>query len=206
MKKYVLIACERSQVECTAFRAVGAIAFSCDIQACAGNHPEWHIQGDVTPFLKGQRYFKTADGKEHHVSQWDLIIAHPPCTYLSRAGSTFLFPHGILDPIRHAHGIVAKCFFQTCLVSCATHVAVENPTPNKIWELPKPDQVLQPYEFGVPFQKRTLLWLRNLPPIMPTLYSSGRKSWVYNSRLPNTRSRSFEPIAKAMAEQWFPLL
>lgn len=206
MKKYVLIACERSQVECATFRAVGAIAFSCDIQACAGNHPEWHIQGDVTPFLKGQKYFKTTDGKEHHVRQWDLIIAHPPCTYLSRAGSTFLFPNGILDPIRHAHGIVAKCFFQKCIDAYATHVAVENPTPNKIWELPKPDQVLQPYEFGVPFQKRTLLWLRNLPPIIPTLYSCGRKSWVYNSRLPNTRSRSFENIAKAMAEQWFPLL
>lgn len=206
VSKYALIACERSQVECSAFREQGVIAFSCDIQACAGGHPEWHIQGDVTPFLKGQRYFYTADGTLHHVKQWDLIIAHPPCTYLSKAGSTLLFPKGKLDPIRYAHGIVAKTFFQMCLDAKANFVAVENPTPNLIWELPKPNQVLQPYEFGHPFQKRTLLWLRNLPPIMPEVYSCGRKSWVYNSRLANTRSRSFENVAKAMARQWTPLL
>lgn len=84
--KYVLIACEESQTECIAFRQAGAAAFSCDIKACSGNHPEWHIRDDVTPFLKGRRYFKTCDGVEHHVPQWDLIIAHPPCTYLARSG------------------------------------------------------------------------------------------------------------------------
>lgn len=205
-KIFVLIACERSQVECSAFRALGANAFSCDIQRCAGNHPEWHIQGDVTPFLRGQRYFYTQDGKLHHAGRWDLIIAHPPCTYLSRVASPHLFRGGQLNELRHAYGLVARDFFYKCMNAQADKIAVENPTPNRIWELPKPTQIVQPYEFGHPYQKRTLLWLKNLPPLFPTIWSCGRKSWVANSRLPNTKSRSFEGIAKAMAEQWYPLL
>lgn len=204
--KYILIACEESQTECKAFRDVGAAAFSCDLQQCSGNHPEWHIRGDATKFLQGQRYFKTEDGREHHVPQWDLIIAHPPCTYLAKSGAVHLRKHGCIDEIRYAYGIVAKDFFLKCLNAKANFVAVENPTPLSIFDLPPYQQALQPWEFGEPFTKRTCLWLKNLPPLMATCISTGRKQWVKSTRKQKKRSKSFEGIARAMAEQWINVI
>lgn len=200
--KYVLIACEESQTVCSAFREVGAEAYSLDLQECSGGHPEWHIRDFAERYLQGRRYFKTQDGTIHHVTQWDLIIAHPPCTYLSKASGIDIFK----NELRRAHGLVAVEFFQQCLDAKCDRVAVENPTPLKYWNLPKPTQVIQPYEFGANYQKRTLLWLRGLPPLLPTLWATGRKSWVYSSRKAKKRSKTFPGIAKAMAEQWFPLL
>lgn len=204
--KYVLIACEESQTECKAFREVGTVAYSCDIQACSGGHPEWHIRADVTSFLQGRRYFKTEDGKEHHVPKWDLIICHPPCTYLSKAGANHLVKHGCIDEVRYAYGIVAKDFFQKCLAAKAEHVAVENPIPLAIFKLPKCSQAIQPWEFGEPYTKKTYLWLKNLPPLMATCISTGRKQWVKSTRKQRKRSKSFEGIAKAMAEQWIKVI
>ena len=199
----VLVACEESQRVCTAFREKGHEAYSCDIVKCSGEHPEWHIQGDVLAVLNGRCSFKTADGTTHNIDgKWDLIIAHPPCTYLSKASGIDIRK----DELRRAHGLVAVEFFLKCLDAKCDRVAVENPTPLKYWNLPKPTQVIQPYEFGANYQKRTLLWLRGLPPLLPTLWATGRKSWVYSSRKAKKRSKTFPGIAKAMAEQWFPLL
>lgn len=199
---HVLIACECSQVETTAFRAAGAIAWSCDIKRCSGGHPEWHIQGDVTPLLRGQRYFYTQDGRLHHSPPFDLIIAHPPCTYLCRLGAVNLYKNGVLDELRHAQGIVARHFFQLCIDASAKYVAVENPIPLRRYNLPPYQQKLQPYEFGHNVSKATLLWLKNLPPLMATGITRCEESWVKKTRLQTTRSRAFEGIANAMAEQW----
>ena len=120
-KLRVLIACEESQVVCTAFRELGHEAFSCDILPCSGGHPEWHIQDDVLKHLN--------DG-------WDLMIAHPPCTYLSRAGARWLHQGGKINPDRYANGLKAKEFFLTLLNANIPMIAIENPTPLKIYELP----------------------------------------------------------------------
>lgn len=206
MKKYVLIACEESQVECTEFRKLGVDAYSCDIQRPSGKHPEWHIQGDVTPFLKGRRVFYTNDGKLHRVLKWDLIIAHPPCTYLSKAGATSMFKGKQLNEHRYAYLVVARDFFMQCLSADAKYICVENPTPLKIAELPPHSQVVQPYEYGHPYTKRTCLWLKNLPTLMPEVFSTSRKSWVYLGGSQKHRSRSFKGIAAAMAKQWTPII
>ena len=125
----VLIACEESQAECKAFRALGFNAFSCDLQKCAGNHPEWHIHADVTPYLMGTTQFTTMDGAQHDVHHWHLIVAHPPCTYLCRVsasahkrGDTWL--PGYYDLMKQA-----REFFFTCLDAQADFVVVENPIP-----------------------------------------------------------------------------
>lgn len=150
----VLIACEESQRVCSAFRAKGHEAYSCDIQECSGGHPEWHIQGNVLPLLK---------------QKWDLIIAHPPCTYMSKAGARFMYPKaGQIDPQRLQLALEAKEFFMQMLNAPCEKICVENPTPLKVVGLPEATQVIQPYEFGHPFSKRTLLWLKGLPPLKPT--------------------------------------
>ena len=204
--KYVLIACEESQTVCREFRRLGAVAFSCDIQKCSGGHDEWHIRENVLPFLRGRRYFTTEDRKIHHVPQWDLIIAHPPCTYISKAGSNHLVKNGQVNKIREAYGIVAVDFFQKCLDAKAKCVCVENPVPMARWGLPMATQIIGPWQFGHPYTKRTCLWLKNLPPLLPTIFAMPRKSWVRNTHLAKKRSKTFPGIAKAMAEQWFPLI
>lgn len=108
----ILIACEESQRVCAAFREKGHNAFSCDIQSCSGGHPEWHIQADVLPLLNGNCSFLTMDGNFHSISyKWDLIIAHPPCTYLSNAGARFLYPKGKLNYERYKKGLEGKVLF-----------------------------------------------------------------------------------------------
>ena len=108
----ILIACEESQRVCIAFRDKGHNAFSCDILSCSGGHPEWHICGDVLPLLNGNCVFRTMDGVKHRIDgKWDLVIAHPPCTYLSNAGARFLYPKGVLNEDRLKLGLAAKDFF-----------------------------------------------------------------------------------------------
>lgn len=207
----VLIACEESQAECIAFRKLGHRAFSCDIQK-ARYHDEWHIMGDVTPYLMGTTTFKTADGKRHRLNHWDLIIAHPPCTYLSKVGSPWLY----VQPDRWAtiNGKRvqvnanrwdamkrAREFFMTCLHANAHYLAVENPIPMAAAQLPRPSTFLHPSWFGVKYTKKTLYWLKNLPPIMPTLEHPHPKCYV-NSSKGKYRSRTFPRVADALATQW----
>lgn len=153
----VLVACECSQVVMSAFRRIGDESFSCDLQAARGDYPDYHIQCDVLEIL-------TYD--------WDLIIAHPPCTYLSNAGACRLYSGGVLNHDRYLNGLAARDFFMMFYNHSCKHICIENPIPSKIYELPKPDQVIEPYMFGHPFSKKTYLWLKGLPPLMPT-------SWVY---------------------------
>lgn len=206
MKLNVLIACEESQAECLAFRELGHRAFSCDLQKCrpSGN-PGWHIHEDVTPYLHGVTQFVTMDGKKHHLKKWHLIIAHPPCTYLCKVSSVHLCRHTdegiILDEIRYQKMLDAAAFFHECLNAIADYVAVENPLPMARAGLPKPSCFLHPSWFGVKYTKKTLFWLRNLPPIMAQLEHSHPKVFVRCSR-GKYRSRTFPEVAQAIARQW----
>lgn len=207
----ILIACEESQRVCIAFRDKGHNAFSCDILSCSGGHPEWHICGDVLPLLNGNCDFYTMDDKFHIIDgKWDLIIAHPPCTYLSNAGARFLYPKGVLNEDRLKLGLAAKDFFMAFYNADCEKICIENPTPSRVYELPKYAQVIQPWMFGHPVQKRTCLWLKGLEPLKPTEVVEERQS----SKVPGNwfnkggkerqknRAKTFPGIAKAMAEQW----
>ena len=194
----ILVACEESQRVCIEFRKLGHKAYSCDILPCSGGHPEWHIQQDVIPLLN---------------EKWDMIIAFPPCTYLSNAGARHLFPCGKLNVERYKKGLLAKELFMAIYNADCSKIAIENPTPSKIYELPEKTQVIQPWQFGHPYSKRTQLWLKGLPKLIPTniveIESSCRKpgNW-FNKGGKNrqiNRSKTFEGIAKAMAEQWSKL-
>lgn len=201
-KLNVLIACEISQVEMKAFRDRGCNAFSCDIQLLQGRGDiRYHIPGDVTNLLMGGRYFYTQDAQLHHVSKWDLIIAHPPCTYLCKVSSVQLVKHGQIDEDRLDHMHKAKDFFYTCLNAAAPYVAVENPLPMARAGLPKPTTYVCPSWFGSKYTKKTLYWLKNLPPIMAEIDNPDAKEFVRASR-GKYRSRSFPEVANAMAEQW----
>lgn len=201
-KLYVLIACEESQRECQAFRELGHVAYSCDIQPCikSGN-PYWHIQGDVTPLLRGDTAFKVQAGFIRCVPGWDLIIAHPPCTYLCRMSSMHMIIKGILQEERYHKMLEARDFFFECINAQAPYVAVENPIPMRRAKLPRPSCYVQPYWYGEKYSKKTLYWLKNLPPLFPTIENPDFKEFVHSSR-GKYRSRTFPGIAKAMAEQW----
>ena len=203
MKKLnVLIACEESQAECVAFRELGHCAFSCDIQPCRKDmHPEWHIWGDVTPFLNGRCHFQTMDGKWHRLAKWDLIIAHPPCTYLCKVSSVQMVKNGVVQMDRYEKMLEAKEFFYKCLNARAPYVAVENPLPMARAGLPKPDCFIHPSWFGVKYTKKTLYWLRNLPPLMAEIVYSSPREFVRASR-GKYRSRTFPEVARAIARQW----
>lgn len=217
----VLVACEESQSVCKAFRAKGHEAYSCDIQDCSGGHSEWHIKGDVLPLINGNVQFVTCDGKAHEINgKWGLLIAHPPCTYLSNAGACRLYPRkGQLSQERYKKGLQAKAFFMKLYNADCEHICVENPIPSKVFDLPKYTQIIQPYEFGHPYSKKTCLWLKNLPKLKPTqIVTENIISWVSGGSKDNygnprkqsgtkirdakTRSKTFPGIAKAMAEQW----
>ena len=211
----ILVACEESQRVCEAFRKLGGKAYSCDIIECSGGHPEWHIMQDVIPLLNGGCSFKTMDGVEHSIDgKWDLIIAHPPCTYLSNAGARFLYPKGVLNEERLAKGMIAKDFFMHFYNADCDRIAIENPIPSKVYGLPPYTQTIQPWMFGHPVQKKTCLWLNGLPELQPTNVVEERQStkipgnW-FNSggkERQKNRAKTFPGIAKAMAEQWMPLL
>ena len=207
----VLIACEESQAECIAFRRLGHRAFSCDLQK-ARYHDEWHILGDVTPYLMGTTSFKTEDGKRHRLTHWDLIIAHPPCTYLCKVGSPWLYHEpdkwvtfkGKRVHIKSERWDAmkkARDFFMICLNAKCHYLAVENPLPMACAQLPKPTTFVHPSWFGVKYTKKTLYWLKNLPPIMPTIEYANPKQFVRSSR-GKYRSRTFPQVAEALATQW----
>lgn len=200
----VLVACEESQAVCIAFRDLGHEAYSCDIQECSGGRPEWHIKCDALELLK----FK-----------WDLIIAHPPCTYLANSSSVRLRVNGVIDEERMEKAIAAKKFFMNFYNADCDHICIENPTPGRIHSLPAYDQVVQPWMFGHPYTKRTCLWLKGLPPLYPTdIVQEGISPWVNSgnkdsygnyrklqgprTRSPKIRSKTFPGIASAMAAQW----
>lgn len=216
----VLVAYEESQAVCKAFRAKGHNAFSCDIQECSGGHPEWHIKGDALKLINGYCNFYTEDGKLHNIPwKWDLIVAHPPCTYMSNAGACRMYPtKGHVDPERLKKGLAAKDFFMKFYNCNCDKICIENPMPMKIIGLPEESQRIQPYQFGEPWSKKTYLWLKGLPkleytevldhwkPFIPSGTgrklggdSYGAKGCAHNSK---PRSKTFPGIAKAMAEQW----
>jgi hypothetical protein len=209
----ILVACEESQAVTTELRQLGHEAYSCDIIECSGGHPEWHIQQDVLPLLSGKCTFRTCDGTIHTISgNWDMIIAHPPCTYLSNAGARFLYPKGQLNDARLALGLEAKEFFMLFYNADCPKIAIENPTPSTIFGLPPYTQSIQPWQFGHPFQKRTNLWLKGLPPLVPTdiIPEENRQStkvagnWFNagGKERQKNRAKTFPGIAKAMASQW----
>ena len=192
----VLVACEESQRVTIEFRKLGIEAYSCDVLNCSGGYPEWHIKGDAI--------------KEAYSGKYDMMIAHPPCTYLSNAGARHLYPKGILNQDRYEKGLVAKDFFMKLLNAPIEKICIENPVQSKIFNIPKYNQVIEPYYFGDPFKKKTCLWLKNLPPLESTdiinkpqstkiagnLYNKGGKDRQKN------RSKTFKGIAKAIATQW----
>ena len=217
----VLVACEESQRVCTAFREKGHEAYSCDIMECSGGHPEWHIKQDVLSILNPHRIsnsfygivFRTEDGEAHRIEgKWDLIIAHPPCTYLSNAGARFLYPKGELNKDRLRKGLAAKEFFMAFYNANCNKICIENPIPSKIYELPQYSQTVQPYEHGHPFSKKTCLWLKGLETLKPTNIIPKEKrqstkiagNWFNKGGKERQRNRAktFEGIAKAMADQW----
>jgi hypothetical protein len=189
----VLIACEYSGVVRDAFTALGHDAMSCDILPTDSDGK--HYQGDVLDIL---------------YEGWDLMIAHPPCTYLSNAGARHLYPKGILNQDRLAKGLEAKEFFMKLYNAPISKICIENPIPSKVFGLPAYTQAIQPYEFGHPFKKKTCLWLKGLPNLTPTNIVEDRQSskvagnWFNKGgkdRQKN-RAKTFQGIADAMASQW----
>ena len=203
----VLVGCEESQEVTKAFRKLGIEAYSCDLQECSGGHPEWHLQMSVFDAIE--------------LIKPKLGIFHPPCTFMSRAGARWMFPTaGNICPKRLKLAMEAKEFFMNCLNADIEFIAVENPLPLKIVGLPKETQVIQPYEYGHEYSKRTHLWLKNLPKLQPTdikenyvpyLPSNtggakrGQKA-TYKSITQKESSKTFQGVAKAMAEQWSVIL
>jgi hypothetical protein len=215
----VLVACEESQAVTIELRKLGHEAYSCDIIECSGGHPEWHIQGDALKLINGNCTFQTMDGQNHTIEgKWDMIIAFPPCTYLTNAGARHLWKGGVLNHERYAKGLEGKKFFMEFFNADCPKIAIENPTPSKIYELPKHSQVIQPYQFGHPFTKRTQLWLKGLPPLEATDLVEPERTWcpsgsysgkhaekhrgMFTKDRARNRSKTFPGIAKAMAEQW----
>ena len=224
----VLVACEESQRVCTAFREKGHNAFSCDILPCSGGHPEWHIMCDVLKILnpsmgyestEPEIIFHTMTGIPVRINKWDLIIAHPPCTYLSNAGARWLYAGGELNTERYRKGLEGKEFFTAMLNADCPRIAVENPIPSSIYGLPEYSQIIQPYYFGEPWSKKTCLWLKGLDILQPTdivmdhkpYCSSGSYSGTHDPKYKGAsrkggsakiRSKTFWGIARAMADQW----
>ena len=207
----VLVACEESQRVCIAFRNKGHEAYSCDIEFCSGNHPEWHIWADVEPLLNGRCEFRTCDGQLHKIEgMWDLILAFPPCTYLSAAGATNLFKEGKLNEERFARGQQAAAFFLKILYADCPKICIENPVPMSVFNLPKQTQEVQPFYFGVPVSKLTYLWLKGLPFLCPTNVITPQYTFNSYPQFKNSfgkyrqknRSKTFTEVAEAMALSW----
>lgn len=213
----VLIACEGSQTVCKAFRRRGHEAYSCDIQEPSGGHPEWHILGDALEAIQGGM-ITTMDGQTHDVERWDLLIAHPPCTKTSNAGARWLYRGGQPDIERYYQGLCGKALFLALWAAPIERVVIENPRPSKIFDFPECTQVIQPWQFGDPYTKETLLWERGVPPLAPvnivepiaTWCPSGsyshrheaRHKGMFTTDRAKNRAKTFPGIADAMAEQW----
>ena len=189
----VLIACEYSGTVRDAFAKRGHDAWSCDILPT--DAPGQHYQCDIMDVIdKG----------------WDLMIAHPPCTYLSNAGARFLYPKGVLNDERLQKGLVAKGLFMSLYNAKIAKICIENPIASTVFGLPKYDQIVQPYEYGHPVQKRTCLWLKGLSKLTPTNIVLERQSskiagnWFNKGGTDRqkNRAKTFQGIADAMAQQW----
>ena len=212
----VLVACEESQRVCCAFRKQGHNAFSCDIINPSGGHLEWHIKQDVIPLINSNENgitFKTMDGVEHTVEQWDLLIAHPPCTHLAVSGQ-WAFTQGYKSYSLQREAVE---FFMKFINSNVDKICVENPICIMSTIYRKPDQYIQPYEYGHLEQKKTSLWLKNLPKLKPTnnVYQEMIKLpkkeyqkilWYSGKNKAKLRSKTYIGIAEAMATQWGKLI
>ena len=225
----ILVACEESQAVTKELRALGHEAYSADIQECSGGHPEWHIKGDVFPLLDGRTTFYTQDIVPHMVSdKWDMIIAFPPCTYLTSAGTRHYSLR--VNPVEKVEARIkerewAYKFFMEFSNADCERIAIENPVGYMNTHFRKPDQIIHPYYFGDNAKKRTCLWLKGLPKLEHTnvlpepepMYicggelSKGKKiGWCEGMRgttggqegRAKARSKTFQGIAKAMATQW----
>lgn len=220
-KMNVLIACEESQTVCKAFRAKGHRAFSCDLYKCSGGHPEWHINGDCLPVINGNCKFICEDGhEEEQIGQWDLLIAHPTCTFLTVTGNRWFnverYGEKALKRIEDRKDAIE--FFMKLANANCERIAIENPVGIMSTEWRKPDQIIQPYEFGDPYEKKTCLWLKGLPLLKKTnvvkpeprvQFDSGKSmpKWYADAwHLPKEersklRSKTFDGIAEAFT-QW----
>jgi hypothetical protein len=228
----VLVACEESQAVCKAFREKGHEAYSCDIIECSGGHPEWHIQDDVLKVLNPQKTytygnemlgieFFTLNGELHSfIGKWDMIIAFPPCTHLSSSGQ-WAYSKGKDINLKFE----AIDFFMRFANADCEKIAIENPVGVMSTEWRKPNQIIHPWQFGHLAEKQTCLWLKGLPNLVPQIEKkpeleyfdwvdkNGKKKrmqkWMYDIRCisdrkkrAETASKTFDGIAKAMAEQW----
>ena len=194
----ILVACEESQAVTIEMRKLGHETYSCDIEPCSGGHPEWHLQVDALELLK---------------MQWDMVIAFPPCTHLAASGARYFRQKR--EDGRQQQGVD---FFMRFVDAGCEKIAIENPVGIMSTVYRKPDQIIQPYEFGHPERKKTCLWLKGLPLLTPTnivepeLHICGNgivdSKWHYETYgLPSEirakmRSKTFPGIARAMAEQW----
>ena len=204
----ILVACEESQAVTIEMRRLGHEAYSCDIQECSGGHPEWHIKGNVLPLLNGDCAFNTMDGENHYISgRWDMIIAFPPCTDLAVSGARH-FAKKRADGRQQA----SVDFFMKFANAYCDRIAIENPVGIMSTHFRKPDQIINPWQFGHPETKKTCLWLKNLKPLEET-----ENVYTYMMKLPQKernrihwmgsghakeRSKTYPGIARAMAEQW----
>ena len=224
----VLIACECSQTVCKEFRALGHEAYSCDVEPSYGRYPEWHIICDCLDIINGSVSFMTEDGINHSIgTEWDLIIAHPPCTYLSNAAtSKHSLKSSTLEEIneRTVKRVQAQEFFMMIANAKCERIAIENPVGVMSTVYRKPDQIIEPYQFAESendkenYQtKRTCLWLKGLQPLkindlqrpdIKAIYGtwSNGKARCWHERVSTdkarVRSKTFPGIARAMAEQW----
>jgi len=189
MKLKVLVACEESQTVAMAFRELGHDAFSCDLLPCSGGHPECHIQGDALI--------------EAYSGKYDIMICHPPCDYIAVSGMHWT-ARGLREPKLTED---ALDFVQKLMDAPIEYIALENPVSVISTRIRKPDQIIQPYQFGDPFRKKTCLWLKNLPKLLPTdIVSEGEVKngypvWMFKNNKRH-RSKTFPGFAKAMAIQW----
>ena len=208
----ILVACEESQAITKEFRALGHEAYSCDILPCSGGHPEWHLQGDVFGFID---------------QGWDLMVAHPPCTFLSVSGARHLYnKDGSANRERYENQFKALEFVKKLMDADIPRIAIENPVSVISSQIRKPDQIVQPWMFGDSASKTTCLWLKNLPKLVATnVVEKGefkewidkktgkvkrQATWYYdaliNAKTPeerrSLRSKTFKGIAQAIASQW----
>ena len=218
----VLVACEESQRVTEEFRKLGHEAYSCDIIDESGGHPEWHIKGDALKLINGNCSFRTQDGTDHRVAgTWDMIISFPPCTFLTVTGNRWFNVEKYGDAARKRiedRKDAIEFFLQFANADCEK-IAIENPIGIMSTEWRKPDQIINPYQFGDPFEKKTCLWLKGLPKLESTNavevpprreFASGKTmpAWYADAfKLPKEeraklRSKTFPGIAKAMADQW----
>ena len=206
----ILVACEESQAVTIELRKLGHEAYSNDLIECSGGHPEWHLQQDTLGLLD---------------KEWDMIIAFPPCTYLTVTGNRWfnIERYGEKAIQRHKERDLSIDFFKTIHDSNCEKIAIENPVGVMSTNLRKPDQIIQPYEHGHPARKATCLWLKGLPKITPTKivepkivyykakngstksFSADYMEGVKRGKAgeaSNARSKTYSGVAKAMAEQW----